>query len=170
MDRCVLPGVAGCGGWCLSIPSLGRAEQREGSGLGHALPAETSILVVKYRWLGHVCLTQHYSERRRLVMNSVSRSAHWENVYATKGENEVSWFQENPTPSLELMDLAQLTPDSAIIDIGSGASRLVDRLVARGFRNLTVLDLSESARSASKARLADQANNVPWRVAGVTTW
>ncbi len=103
-------------------------------------------------------------------MNSVSRSAHWENVYATKGENEVSWFQENPTPSLELMDLAQLTPDSAIIDIGGGASRLVDRLVARGFRNVTVLDLSESALSAAKARLGDQANNVQWVVADVTTW
>jgi SAM-dependent methyltransferase len=103
-------------------------------------------------------------------MNNVSRGAHWENVYATKGENEVSWFQETPAPSLELMDLAQLTPDSAIIDIGGGASRLVDRLVGRGFQNVTVLDLSESALSAAKARLGDQANNVQWVVADVTTW
>jgi ubiquinone/menaquinone biosynthesis C-methylase UbiE len=103
-------------------------------------------------------------------MNSVSRSAHWENVYATKGENEVSWFQENPAPSLELIDLAQLPPESAIIDIGGGASRLVDSLVARGFHNVTVLDLSESALGAAKARLGAQANDVEWVVADVTTW
>jgi 2-polyprenyl-3-methyl-5-hydroxy-6-metoxy-1,4-benzoquinol methylase len=103
-------------------------------------------------------------------MSSMNRSAHWENVYTTKGENEVSWFQENPTPSLELIDLAQLTPASAIVDIGGGASRLVDRLVARGFQNVTVLDLSESALGAAKARLGDQADRVQWVVADVTTW
>jgi SAM-dependent methyltransferase len=103
-------------------------------------------------------------------MSSMNRSAHWENVYTTKGENEVSWFQEKPTPSLELIDLAQLTPASAIVDIGGGASRLVDRLVARGFQNVTVLDLSESALGAAKARLGDQADRVQWVVADVTTW
>jgi 2-polyprenyl-3-methyl-5-hydroxy-6-metoxy-1,4-benzoquinol methylase len=103
-------------------------------------------------------------------MNSMSRSAHWENVYATKGENEVSWFQENPAPSLELIDLAQLPPESAIIDIGGGASRLVDSLVARGFHNVTVLDLSESALGTAKARLGARANNVQWVVADVTKW
>ena len=103
-------------------------------------------------------------------MNHASRSAHWENVYATKGENEVSWFQENPAPSLELIDLAQLAPDSQLIDIGGGASRLVDGLVARGFQNVTVLDLSESALSAAKARLGEHANHVQWVVADVTTW
>src|ERR1700694_4757044 len=103
-------------------------------------------------------------------MNNVDRSAHWETVYATKRENEVSWFQQTPAPSLELIDLAQLTPDSALIDIGGGASRLVDSLVARGLRNVTVLDLSESALAAAKARLGDQANNVQWVVADVTTW
>ena len=103
-------------------------------------------------------------------MNGASSKAHWENVYTTKGENEVSWFQESPAPSLELMDLAQLTPKSAIVDIGGGASRLVDSLIARGFQNVTVLDLSESALGAAKARLGDQADNVQWVVADVTTW
>ena len=103
-------------------------------------------------------------------MNDASSKAHWENVYTTKGENEVSWFQESPAPSLELMDLAQLTPKSAIVDIGGGASRLVDSLIARGFQNVTVLDLSESALVSAKARLGDQADNVKWVVADVTTW
>jgi SAM-dependent methyltransferase len=103
-------------------------------------------------------------------MNSASRSTHWENVYATKGENEVSWFQENPAPSLELIDIARLSPKAAIIDIGGGASRLVDDLLARAFSNVTVLDLSESALGAAKTRLGLRANQVQWVVADVTTW
>src|SRR5260370_16538007 len=101
-----------------------------------------------------------YPKRRRLVMNDASSKAHWENVYTTKGENEVSWFQESPAPSLELMDLARLTPKSAIVDIGGGASRLVDSLVARGFQNVTGLDLSESALGSAQTPLAHQPVNV----------
>jgi hypothetical protein len=71
-------------------------------------------------------------------MNDANRKSHWETVYTTKGENEVSWFQENPAPSLELIDLARPTLESAIVDIGGGASRLVDSLVARGFNRVTV--------------------------------
>src|SRR6202165_2969377 len=103
-------------------------------------------------------------------MNNVDRSAHWETVDPTRRENERSWFQQTAAPSLEVIDLAQLTPDSALIDIGGGASRLVDSLVARVLRNVTLRDLSESALTAAKARLGDQANNVQWVVADVTTW
>jgi SAM-dependent methyltransferase len=103
-------------------------------------------------------------------MNGVSRQDHWENVYTTKGENEVSWFQENPTLSLELMTLVGATPRTAVIDIGGGASRLVDFLVERGFRTVTVLDLSETVLAAAKARLGSWANQVDWVVADVTTW
>ena len=102
-------------------------------------------------------------------MSDVSRKAHWENVYTTKRENEVSWFQENPAPSLELIDLANPTSESAIMDIGGGASRLVDHLVARGFNHVTVLDLSEAALAAAKARLGDN-KHVQWIVADMTKW
>jgi 2-polyprenyl-3-methyl-5-hydroxy-6-metoxy-1,4-benzoquinol methylase len=102
-------------------------------------------------------------------MKDVSRRAHWENVYTTKSENEVSWFQENPAPSLELIDLAQPTSESTIVDIGGGASRLVDSLAARGFNHVTVLDLSEAALATAKARLGDKAN-VQWVAADVTRW
>jgi 2-polyprenyl-3-methyl-5-hydroxy-6-metoxy-1,4-benzoquinol methylase len=102
-------------------------------------------------------------------MKDVSRRAHWENVYTTKSENEVSWFQENPAPSLELIDLAQPTLESAIVDIGGGASRLVDSLLARGFNHVTVLDLSEAALATAKTRLGDQPN-VQWVAADVTQW
>jgi SAM-dependent methyltransferase len=103
-------------------------------------------------------------------VNDVSRKAHWENVYTTKGENEVSWFQENPAPSLDLIDIARPTPESTIIDIGGGASRLVDSLVARGFEHVTVLDLSEAALVAAKTRLGSKGKNVQWIAADVTRW
>ena len=78
-------------------------------------------------------------------MGDGSRQAHWENVYTTKGENEVSWFQQSPAPSLELIVQAGAVSNSAIIDIGGGASRLVDHLVDQGFADVTVLDLSSAA-------------------------
>jgi len=103
-------------------------------------------------------------------MQSEGRQAHWEGVYTKKGENEVSWFQENPAPSLELIAQVGATPASAIIDIGGGASRLVDNLVERGFEDVTVLDLSEAALEAAKARLGDRAAQVHWIVADATVW
>ena len=102
-------------------------------------------------------------------MNDLSRRAYWENVYTTKSETEVSWFQENPESSLELIDLAQPTAESTIVDIGGGASRLVDSLVERGFRRVTVLDLSEAALAAARTRLGDR-GNVHWVAADVTSW
>jgi SAM-dependent methyltransferase len=103
-------------------------------------------------------------------MTDANRKDHWENVYTTKGESEVSWFQRDPAPSLELIDLAQPAPESAIADIGGGASRLVDRLVARRFSHVTVLDISEAALAAAKARLGARAGEVQWIVADVTKW
>jgi trans-aconitate methyltransferase len=103
-------------------------------------------------------------------MSGQSRQDHWENVYTTKAENQVSWFQENPTLSLELMMLVGATPGIAVVDIGGGASRLVDSLVEMGFRTVTVLDLSETALAAAKTRLGGRANQVEWVVADVTTW
>jgi SAM-dependent methyltransferase len=104
------------------------------------------------------------------AMTNPSRQAHWENVYETKGEREVSWFQESPAPSLELIVLVGATPSSAIIDIGGGASRLVDGLLAQGYRDLTVLDLSSAALATARERLARDADRAKWVVADVTTW
>ena len=103
-------------------------------------------------------------------MSDASRKTHWENVYSTKGEKEVSWFQENPAPSLELIELAKPRRDAAIVDIGGGASHLVDHLVVLGFQNITVLDLSEAALAAAKARLGDKAAQVQWIAVDVTKW
>lgn len=98
------------------------------------------------------------------------RQTHWENVYSTKDEQAVSWFQETPSPSTELLALAGASPSSSIIDVGGGASRLVDVLLEEGFADLTVLDLSATALAAAKARLGTRAKNVNWIVADATEW
>jgi len=103
-------------------------------------------------------------------MSDVGRKAHWENVYTTKSEKEVSWFQENPAPSLELIALAGLHADARIIDIGGGASRLVDALVGQKIGQVTVLDLSAAALDAAKKRLGDRGAAVEWVIADATTW
>ena len=103
-------------------------------------------------------------------MSDVGRKTHWENVYTTKGEKEVSWFQENPAPSLELTALAGLSADATVIDIGGGASRFVDALVERKIGQITVLDLSAAALDAAKERLGERGAGVEWVVADVTTW
>ena len=103
-------------------------------------------------------------------METATRQDHWQNVYVKKAENEVSWFQESPTLSLELIAKAGSKADSAIIDIGGGSSRLVDRLVDQGFEDVTVLDLSEAALEAAKARLGSRSAGVQWVVADATVW
>lgn len=103
-------------------------------------------------------------------MSNSNAKAHWENVYNTKSESEVSWFQESPAPSLELIDLTEASSQSKIVDIGGGASRLVDSLVLRGFKNITVLDLSEAALANAKERLGVASAGVQWVTADVIKW
>jgi ubiquinone/menaquinone biosynthesis C-methylase UbiE len=103
-------------------------------------------------------------------VSDVSRKAHWENIYTTKGEKEVSWFQENPAPSLELIALAGVAANASIIDVGGGASRLIDSLVERKMGQMTVLDLSSAALEAARERLGEAGAGVEWIVADVTTW
>lgn len=103
-------------------------------------------------------------------MDDQGHEAHWQNVYTSKGENEVSWFQDSPTPSLELIDLAGVSEKSVIIDIGGGASRLVDALVDRGFEDVTVLDLSAAALETAKARLGGRSHQVRWIADDATLW
>jgi len=98
-----------------------------------------------------------------------ARRAHWDNLYATKAPTEVSWYQEIPT-SLALIEATGIGPDARIIDVGGGASNLVDHLLARRFRDITVLDISEQGLAVAKARLRTDASRVNWIVADATEW
>jgi 2-polyprenyl-3-methyl-5-hydroxy-6-metoxy-1,4-benzoquinol methylase len=103
-------------------------------------------------------------------METLSRRDHWQGVYQEKGEYKVSWYQETAAVSLALIRASGAGPNSEIIDIGGGASRLIDHLVREGYCDLTVLDLSEAAMSITKARLGEQAAAVRWIAADVTEW
>jgi trans-aconitate methyltransferase len=102
-------------------------------------------------------------------MRAKDRRAHWQSIYAAKGEREVSWFQDNAQPSLDLIEKFG-SPASAVIDIGGGASRLADALHEKAFLDLTVLDLSSAALSAAKERIGREAERIQWIVADIATW
>ena len=95
--------------------------------------------------------------------------ARWEAVYRTKQDDETSWFEPVPQLSLDLIAGTGAGPDAAIVDVGAGASRLIDGLLARGYTNLTALDLSESALARTRARLAPDAP-VTWVVGDLRDW
>jgi SAM-dependent methyltransferase len=92
----------------------------------------------------------------------VDRQEHWESVYRAKGEREVSWFEELPEVSLRMLETAGVTPESCVLDVGGGDSRLVDVLVDRGFTCLAVLDISSAALERSQRRLGPSGNHVRW--------
>lgn len=98
------------------------------------------------------------------------RGVHWENVYATKRSTDVSWYQPEPTTSLRLIKAVTSAPDASIVDIGAGASLLVDNLLAEGFSDLTVVDVAERALAEVRSRLGDNARTVTFIRHDVSTW
>lgn len=93
---------------------------------------------------------------------------HWDAVYTTKGPENVSWFRPHLERSLAFLDAAQLPKTAAVIDVGGGASTLVDDLLDRGYSNVTVLDLSDAALEATRTRLGKRGERVHWICADVT--
>lgn len=99
----------------------------------------------------------------------IGTRSHWENVYARKSSKDVSWYQRHLDRSLTWIT-ASAKPSDAVIDIGAGASTLVDDLLDRGFRDVTVLDVSAAALAVSRRRLGDRAGDVRWIETDVTAW
>jgi SAM-dependent methyltransferase len=98
------------------------------------------------------------------------RSGHWDSIYQRAGVTEVSWYQPEPSVSVELIGHLGLPANAAIIDIGGGASTLVDALLARGYRDLTVLDVSTTALDAARGRLGPGADTVNWLHEDLVAW
>ena len=93
---------------------------------------------------------------------------HWETVYKTKNPDEVSWTQDVPTISLDLINSFGVNKAASIIDIGGGDSKLVDYLLAAGYENISVLDISANALEKAKKRLGNNASKVNWIVSDIT--
>src|SRR3989338_4818242 len=98
----------------------------------------------------------------------MDKQTHWEKVYQTKAADAVSWYRPHLEKSLALIRRAASDLSAAIIDVGGGESTLVDDLVAEGFRNITVLDISLTAIETAKRRLGGKAKGVVWLTADIT--
>jgi len=99
---------------------------------------------------------------------SSARASHWDSVYTEKLATSVSWYQSDPEPSLSWILRLAHRRDTPIIDVGGGASLLVDRLLEAGFSKVTVLDVSATAVSQVRRRLGSRAQDVRWIIGDVT--
>jgi trans-aconitate methyltransferase len=103
-------------------------------------------------------------------MDYLDRKKHWENIYQTKDLKDVSWYEPNPTTSLNFFKQFKVAKDAKIIDIGGGDSFLVDHLLGLGYTDITVLDISALSLEKSKQRLGYHAKKVKWIVADAATF
>jgi trans-aconitate methyltransferase len=92
------------------------------------------------------------------------RKKHWDTIYRTKALKEVSWFEPSTETSLDFFEKFNVPANAKIIDVGGGDSLLVDHLLAKGYRDISILDISEAAIEKAKQRLGEQAKNVKWIV------
>jgi SAM-dependent methyltransferase len=99
---------------------------------------------------------------------AIDRKTHWENVYSARGEMGVSWYQREPRLALELIRSVAPPCGGRIIDVGGGASVLVDRLLDLPFQTIAVLDIAETALAHSRVRLGERAKRVKWITADIT--
>lgn len=105
-----------------------------------------------------------------IMENNFNRKKHWEDIYLTKSQNKFGWFQPVPKTSLELFQKFQLPISAKIIDIGGGDGFFVDNLLSLGYEDITVLDISEAAIERAKIRLGENAKNVKWIIADISTY
>jgi len=96
-------------------------------------------------------------------------AAHWDEAYAS-GQTACSWFEERPEFSLRMLDSAGISSADAVIDVGGGASPLAGALLDRGFRDITVLDISTAGMVHAQCSLGSRASEVHWLTADVLTW
>lgn len=109
-------------------------------------------------------------KQRTNKIEKLDLKKHWGNIYQTKELKKVSWYQPKPEISMDFLNQYSIPKTSKIIDIGGGESFFVDNLLKLGYRNITVLEISESALDRAKQRLKDQASPVKWIVADAASF
>jgi len=100
-----------------------------------------------------------------VAKRSDSTKEHWQSVYSSKSAREVGWFQAQHEVSIEFISNSGIAKDARILDVGSGATTLLDDLLKEGYSNIVAMDISASALAVSKQRLA---NLIKWKVADIT--
>ena len=95
--------------------------------------------------------------------------SYWENIYGKKAPDAVSWYRPHLERSLDFIEHAAPGRSASIIDVGGGESTLVDDLVVRGYRNITILDISQTAVDVTKKRLGSVSKNVRWLIGDITS-
>jgi ubiquinone/menaquinone biosynthesis C-methylase UbiE len=111
---------------------------------------------------------QAYSKEIENQQPEDARKSHWEKIYSTKGALQVSWYSPHLETSLKRIEKTGINKAGQIIDVGGGASTLVDDLVEKGYENISILDISHTAMEVAKARLGQRARDVQWIAADVT--
>ncbi len=136
---------------------------------GAAQPSPGSPVALRLHRAGSASATVRLTSVTDHLSSPDQRARHWENVHEGSSPDAVSWYQPEPVVSLELLDVLGVAPESAVIDIGGGASVLVDRLLARGFTDVTVLDISDAALRAGRQRVGSDPR-VTWITEDLLSW
>src|SRR5215831_3473754 len=123
---------------------------------------------VTHWWLPQLMKLSKAPNYIRSLKNKINTKEHWDKIYATKKENEVSWFQPYPKTSIEFLGQFKLPLTANIIDIGGGNSHFVDVLLEKGYQNIWMLDISNNAIDVAKDRLGKKAKKIHWLVSDVT--
>ena len=97
----------------------------------------------------------------------MSSKSHWEKIYKEKSPQEVSWTQETPTTSIEFFNDFKIQKDDPIIDVGGGESKFVDYLIDNGYKNISVLDISENAINNAKKRIGGRSKFINWIICDI---
>jgi ubiquinone/menaquinone biosynthesis C-methylase UbiE len=107
----------------------------------------------------HICCVFNLQQRFKPVMN---QKDHWEQTYSSKPSESLGWYEPHLKTSLSWIEALKLAPGAQIIDIGGGASTLVDDLLEAGYQSISVLDISENALASARSRLGEKAQSVNW--------
>jgi len=121
-------------------------------------------------WSDELSLLPYYwrEPKRSWGVDRVDVQTHWEKIYTTKAPSELSWHSPHLETSIRLIEQAAAGYSARVIDVGGGESTLVDDLLARGYQDVTVLDISQTAIDANRQRLREASERVHWLVADIT--
>ncbi len=107
---------------------------------------------------------------KSIIKNNMNLKNHWENIYSSKTEGQMSWYEDYPSLSMKYLEEKKLPKDAAIIDIGGGQSRFAEVLIDSGYTNVSVLDISKNAIENNKMRMGEKSKKINWIVSDINNF